>query len=97
MKKEKFERLFESLAILSPSLNNVCERALDTVKGDETLPKKIKEDVIASVKALLFHSSELKDYVGGQYSDLNYIHDGREKYDHIKANAKRYIENKGAT
>lgn len=92
MKKEKFERLFESLAIMSPSLNNVCERVLDTVKSDESISKKTKDDVIASAKALLFHSSEIKDYVGGQYSDLDYINDGREKYDQIKANAKKFIE-----
>jgi len=91
MEKKQFERLFEGLAIMSPTLDNVCERALDTVKNGESIPQKTKENVIASVKALLFHSSELKDYVAEQHSDLDYINDGSEKYDQIKANTKLCI------
>ena len=52
MKREQFERLFEGLAMMSPALDNVCERALDTVRDDESLSRKTKESVIASVKAL---------------------------------------------
>ena len=91
MKREQFERLFEGLAMMSPALDNVCERALDTVRDDESLSRKTKESVITSVKALLFHSSELKDYVAEQYSDLDFINDGSKKFDQIKAKTKLYI------
>ncbi|MFC4701273.1 hypothetical protein ACFO4O_13955 [Glaciecola siphonariae] len=92
MRKQKFERLFKSLAILSPALNSVCERVVDSVKDDDSLTQKEKDSVIASAKELFFHSSEIKDYVRRQYPELDYIHDGREKYDQIKSEAKKYVD-----
>lgn len=77
--------LFESLAALSVPLERVFHIAIKEIKNDEEIHQKYKEELLASVKALLSNSLELHGYVSKKNPSLNFMEEGRADYNKIRS------------
>lgn len=84
-KQTNSRQLFESLALLSVPLERTFHIAIKEIKNDKSISDKYKEELLASVKALLSNSLELHDYVGKKSDSLNFLNEGRENYNKIRA------------
>ena len=82
--KVKFQALFESLASLSVPLERVFHIAIAEIKSDESISEEYREELLGSVKALLFNSLEIHNYVGKKDPSFDIMAEGVIEYAKIR-------------
>ncbi len=80
----KLRTLFESLASLSVPLERTFHIAITEIKNDESISEKYREELLGSVKALLFNSLELHSYVSTKDSSFDIMSEGTTEYNKIR-------------
>ena len=88
MNKEQARLLFEALARVMSPIERTCEKALDTIKDDDSISESDRKTVKDSVKELLSGSIGLQFYLKRHYPEFDNIGEGeqlwkelRDKYD----------------
>ncbi|WP_441002804.1 hypothetical protein [Pseudocolwellia agarivorans] len=91
MDREQARTLFEALAKVMSPLERTCEKAIDTIKDDDSISEIDRKAVKDSVKELLSGSIGLQFYLKKHYPEFDNIGEGeklwkelRNKYDNGK-------------
>ena len=86
MKSEELSsQLFELLAAFSVPLERTFHKALEAVKSDTEISEKYREELLTSIKALLFNSLELHGYVAKKDTSLAFDKGGKNRYSKIRS------------
>ncbi|MBF7074614.1 hypothetical protein ISG33_14505 [Glaciecola sp. MH2013] len=84
MDKNLPKTLFDALALYSLPLERVFHLALETIKTDESISDKYRDELLTSVKAVLFNSLEIHTYIQSKDSTLDFSKDGKIEYEAIR-------------
>ena len=92
MNHHQAEELFVALARLSFPLERACEKAVDTVKDNEQVSDKDKEEIRKAVKNLFTGSLSLHHYLYKKFPEFDSIGESKERYDEIRKTYSEHLK-----